>query len=120
MTTKVLCVDDDKSLLEIAKTYLEIAHSIEVKTADSADSALRLLADEEFDTIVSDQNMPEMTGIELIRVLRNRGDNTPFILFTSCSRREALKDAIMSGVDMFLAKDGDIRAQFMELGHIIR
>ncbi len=116
---KVLCVDDEVSFLELAKLLLEKGGSIELHVASSAVEALRMLADMEYDVIVSDFSMPEMDGLALLRTMRARGDDTPFIMFTGKGREEVAIEALNSGADMYIQKGTSIRAQFAELTMIV-
>jgi len=117
---RVLYVDDETSLLDLCKTYLERSGEFIVTTATSAPEALRILEFAKFDAIVSDYQMPEMDGIEFLKVVRGRGDKTPFIIFTGKGREEVMIEALNAGADFYLQKGGEPKSQFVELGHKIR
>ena len=117
--TKALLVDDEKALLEISVAYLEKDSNLEVDTAGSAKEALDRLRNSNYDAIVSDYQMPEMNGIELLKHLRKNGNQTPFILFTGKGREEVVIDALNSGADFYVRKGGDSNAQFAELSNMI-
>jgi len=70
--------------------------------------------------IVSDYQMPGMTGIELLATLRESGDTTPFIIFTGRGREEIVIEALNNGADFYVQKGGYPKAQFAELAHKIR
>ena len=116
----ILVVDDDPGLLEISRIFLERADDTEVRTAGSAEAALRMLETGKCDCIVSDYEMPDMNGIELLRAVRCQGYNTPFIIFTGRGREDVVIDAINSGADFYVQKGGPPEAQFAELIHKIR
>jgi PAS domain S-box-containing protein len=116
----VLYVDDEPSLVEIGKLFLERTGNFSVKTQTSAKDALTDLATQPFDCIVSDYQMPEMDGIVLLQAIRSRHNTIPFILFTGKGREEVVIDAINNGADFYLQKGGDPVAQFAELAHKIR
>ncbi|MDD1687482.1 response regulator [Methanoregula sp.] len=116
---RVIYVDDEPGLLEIGKIFLENDHSFVVKTFLSAREALDHLASERYDAIVSDYQMPKMDGITFLKALRERGDATPFIIFTGRGREEVVIDALNSGADFYLQKGGDPQPQFAELAHKI-
>jgi len=59
----VLYVDDDASLLDIGKLYLQSTGDFRVTTIDSADRALEVLHQQSFDIILSDFDMPVRNGI---------------------------------------------------------
>ena len=119
-TIRVLYVDDEPSLLEVARVFLEKTREFRVDTSLSAKDALDSPAIHQCDAIVADYQMPEMDGIELLKVVRERFGELPFILFTGRGREEVVMEAINNGADFYLQKGGDPRAQFAELAHKIR
>jgi len=79
---KILVVDDDALAAEMAGAVLEDAGH-EVLLADNGMAAAELLdADGGIGLVVSDMNMPLMSGIELFRELRAQGGSLPFVLLT--------------------------------------
>jgi PAS domain S-box-containing protein len=116
----VLMVDDEPALLELSKVFMERDGKIIVTTANSGNEILQLIQDRGFDAIVSNYQMPEMDGIQLLERLRIMGDRTPFILFTGKGREEVVIDALNRGADFYLRKGGDPRSQFAELINMIR
>ena len=114
---RVLYVDDELGLLEIAKLYLEESGEFSVTTIDSVSAALDLLGKEKFDVIISDYQMPGMDGIEFLVEVRTRFGKIPFILFTGKGREEVVIQAINSGADFYLQKGGEPESQFAELSH---
>ena len=117
---RLLYVDDEPSLLDIGKVFLEDSGEFKVTNALSAADALKLLEQENFDTIISDYQMPEMDGIQFLVEVRARFGQIPFILFTGRGREEIVIQAINSGADFYLQKGGDPGAQFAELSHKIK
>ncbi|OPX74993.1 MAG: sensory histidine kinase AtoS [Methanoregulaceae archaeon PtaU1.Bin059] len=120
MMYSVLYVDDESALLEIVKVSIERTREFQVSTASSAQEALERLASVHYDAIISDYQMPGMDGIAFLKVLRSRGDQTPFIIFTGKGREEVVIEALNSGADFYLQKGGDPKAQFAELVHKIK
>jgi PAS domain S-box-containing protein len=117
---RVLYVDDETSLLDISKLFLEKAGDFSVTTASSAADAIRLLNHEHFDVIISDYQMPGMDGIKFLVGVRKHFGSIPFILFTGRGREEVVIQAINSGADFYLQKGGEPTAQFAELSNKIR
>ena len=116
----LLYIDDEPDLLEIGRLFLETTGEFEVSTVESGKGALTLLAQTDFDAIVSDYQMPGMTGIELLKTVRKSNPEIPFILFTGKGREEVVIEAINNGADYYLQKGGDPQSQFAELSHKIR
>ena len=116
---RVLYVDDEPSLLEMGKLFLEKTGNFSLVTIDSASAALKLLAEEQFDAIISDYQMPDMDGIRFLIEVRTQFGKIPFILFTGKGREEIVIQAINNGADFYLQKGGNPDAQFAELSHQI-
>lgn len=104
---RVLHVDDHPEFSELT------AHSLEkedkrfnVETVGDAEQGLNALANEEFDCVVSDYNMPGDNGIEFLRAVRDQYPNLPFILYTSKESEAVAMEAISAGVTDYLQKEG--------------
>jgi PAS domain S-box-containing protein len=117
---RVLYVDDEPGLLDIARIFLERAGDFSVTTSASAEEALGSLSTRSYDVIVSDYQMPGRDGIVFLKDVRQRFGDIPFILFTGRGREEIVIDAINNGADFYIQKGGDPAAQFAELAHKIR
>ena len=115
----VLYVDDEQDLLDLARLYLEQSPEFCVTTRTSAQEALDSLRIAPCDIIVSDYQMPGMNGIALLKAVRERYGEIPFILFTGRGREDVVIEAINNGVDFYLQKGGDPKSQFAELAHKI-
>jgi len=116
----VLTVDDEPTLLEVGRLFLERMSDITVETASSGKEALTLLESHPYDAIISDYDMPEMNGIELLHEVRTRFCDLPFILFTGKGRESVAIDALNAGADFYLQKGGDPRSQYVELASNVR
>ena len=119
MTDKiqVLYVDDEPELLILGKLFLENSGNFTVVTSPGAPQAITLLANQTFDIIISDYQMPEMDGIAFLKYLKSEGNPTPFILFTGKGREEVVIEALNNGADFYIQKGGDPETQFAELEH---
>jgi PAS domain S-box-containing protein len=117
---RVLYVDDEPELLQVGRIFLEREGQFTVDTITSAPVALALLDSTSYDAIISDYQMPEMDGIELLKKVRKSGNHIPFILFTGRGREEVVIQALNEGADFYLQKGGDTIPQFTELSHKLR
>ncbi|HQI14542.1 MAG TPA: PAS domain S-box protein [Methanolinea sp.] len=116
----VLYIDDDKDLLLLGKAFLERMGDFSVEVTGSAKEGLALLAEKKFDAVISDYQMPSMTGLDLLKAIRAKGDGIPFIIFTGRGREEVVIEALNAGADFYLQKGGEPKTQFVELAHKVR
>ena len=108
----VLVVDDEVDFLPLLTTVLARAGH-EVVQATSAGQALDQIATTPFDLLIVDNWMPGMTGIEMLREARLRGDRTPAIVMTAYAEVENVVDAMRLGVKEFLLKPFEINRRFV-------
>jgi CheY-like chemotaxis protein len=79
---RILVVDDDAVAGEMTGAVLEgLGHEVRL-AGDGMDAVTQLNADDGIDMIISDMNMPMISGIDLFRELREQGNTLPFILLT--------------------------------------
>jgi diguanylate cyclase (GGDEF)-like protein len=88
----ILVVDDDPAVLAVLSALL--ANEFEVTTAASAEEARALLDGREFDIVLTDQNMPGRSGVQLLEWLRAERPRAMRILMTGLARLEDVVDAI--------------------------
>jgi DNA-binding response OmpR family regulator len=115
----VLIIDDQQDLLDITRIFLERFGNMHVETVTSAKHALMLTRDKSFDAIVVDYDMPEINGIEFLKILRAKGDTTPIIIFTGVGGEHTAMEALNNGADFFLQKGEDPPTQFRNLVHMV-
>jgi len=103
----VLHVDDEPSVCELTTAFLEqIDERITVRTDTRPTAVLGRLSDEAFDCVVCDYEMPDLTGIEVLRDVRDEYPNLPFILFTGRGSEEVASEAVNAGVTAYVQKGG--------------
>jgi PAS domain S-box-containing protein len=119
-TIRILYVDDETTLLDIGKMFLEKGGALTVDTLTSPIEALDQLKMKRYDAIISDYQMPDMDGITFLKQLKASGNKTPFIIFTGRGREEVVIEALNSGADFYIQKGGDPKSQFAELSHKIK
>jgi CheY-like chemotaxis protein len=101
--SKILVVDDSKELTEVIHEYMETC-GFTVETTTESTDALRLIAANGYDVIISDIHMPVIDGLELMGLIKNRYPDLPVVLITGYSISEARKIAMEKGADAFVAK----------------
>lgn len=98
----VLVVDDQQSMRGMARQVLKQLGVINVALAASAEAALETMASKRFDVVISDFNMPGMSGVELAQKIKAHPvlKAVPVFLATSAAYRDQAGEA----VDAFVAK----------------
>ncbi len=103
---KFLVVDDFSTMRRIVRNLLKELGFSNVQEAEDGRDALNKLRSEPFDFVVSDWNMPNMTGIELLRTIR--GDaalkHLPVLMVTAEAKRENIIEAAQAGASGYVVK----------------
>lgn len=102
----ILVVDDFSTMRRIVKNLLKELGFNHFDEADDGATAWPMVQTGKYDFIVSDWNMPKMTGIDLLRRVRADGNlkDTPFLLITAEAKRSQILEAAQSGVDGYIVK----------------
>ena len=105
---KVLVVEDDVDIRNILHIFLR-EKGFQVKVADCAQAALDLLSEEPIDLILSDVRMPGMSGLELLRTLKDRDPEIQLVLMSAYSNVKDAVEAIQLGAADYVEKPIDFR-----------
>ena len=102
----VVIVDDQTSIRAILRNSLAQLGIINVSERKNGKDALEYLSENSVNLIISDFNMPEMNGLELLRAVRAnpKTAKTAFIILTGEASKELVQEAVKAGVNNFLAK----------------
>ena len=103
---KVLVVDDFSTMRRILKNILKQIGYSDIEEAEDGNSALARLRQGGYGLVVSDWNMPNMTGLDLLKAIRadNVLSNMPVLMVTAEAKKENVLDAIKSGVNNYVVK----------------
>jgi two-component system, NarL family, response regulator DesR len=103
---RVLVAEDQRMVLGALAALLELEDDIVVVgRAESADAALRLVAEQRPDVVLTDIEMPGMSGLELAERLRAEGTTPRVIILTTFARSGYLRRALEAGAAGYLLKD---------------
>ncbi|AHE63069.1 sigma-54-dependent transcriptional regulator [Borrelia parkeri] len=105
--SKLLVADDEKNIREGIATYLE-EEGYFVFTASDGKEALETIKNEKIDAIISDLRMPQISGEELLRIVKDKTPNIPFIILTAHGTVDSAVDAMREGAYDFLTKPVDL------------
>jgi DNA-binding NtrC family response regulator len=107
MTEKILLVDDETDFLEVMAERMA-ARGIEVTTATSAQEALQKVEHETFDAVILDLRMPEVDGLEALKIIKARQPESQVILLTGQATVQDGIAAMKLGAMDFLEKPADM------------
>ncbi len=103
---KVLVVDDFATMRRIVKNILVQLGYKNIVEADDGATAVELLKQEKVDMIISDWNMPKMTGLDLLKHVRadEQMKDTPFIMVTAEAQQDNIILAVKAKVSQYIVK----------------
>lgn len=102
----LLVVDDFATMRRIVSNLLREAGITNITEAEDGTEALRKLENGNFKFIISDWNMPNMNGLELLKAVRSSPQlqHLPFLLITAEARKDNIVDAAQAGADGYIVK----------------
>ena len=102
----ILIVDDFSTMRKIVRNCLKQLGFNNVTEAEDGVQALEKLQGSKFDLIISDWNMPNMMGIDLLRAVRSDGTlkTIPFLMVTAEAKKENVIEAAKAGVSNYIIK----------------
>ena len=105
---RVLLVEDEAPILD-GLADLFGRQGFEVARAEDGEAALGLLGDRTFDLVVLDLMLPRLGGLEVLRRMRARGDETPVLVLTAKGAEDDVVAGLESGADDYVTKPFGIR-----------
>ena len=120
LSIKVLVVDDMSTMRRIVKNVLKQIGYTDLAEAENGKEALNKLKDHTFGLVVSDWNMPEMNGIELLKAIRADPElkHIPVLMVTAEAQKENIIEAVQAGVSNYVVKPFTAEALQEKLGKI--
>jgi DNA-binding response OmpR family regulator len=113
----VLVVDDETVVCELLTSLLE-PDGIELHVALSGDQALRLLEKRRFDLVITDKNLPGVSGLEVARAVRSRYPDCPVMMMTGYASVESATEGLSLGLLDYIEKPfediGELRRRIRE------
>ena len=106
LNIKILIVDDFSTMRRIVKNLLRQLGFNNIQEADDGTTALEQLKTDPVDLIISDWNMPKMTGLDLLKAVRADATmaNTPFIMVTAEAQQDNIILAVKAKVSQYIVK----------------
>jgi len=117
---KILVVDDFSTMRRIIKNLLRDLGFTNTQEADDGNTGLPMLQSGNFDFLITDWNMPGMTGIDLLKAVRAdpRLSTLPVLMVTAESKREQIIEAAQAGVNGYVVKPFTVTILEEKIGKI--
>src|SRR5579859_7602282 len=115
---RVLVIDDEVDIRESLETLLSL-EGYSVDLAQNAAEGLRALDSRAYDLVLLDLMMPDRSGMEVLREVRERDQETPIFLITAYGSVEAAVDALKSGANDYFSKPWDNEKLLIEIDRMI-
>ena len=109
MNGRILIIDDDQSMCDVLTAAL-VSRDFDIVARCSADEGLRLLTERDFDLVLTDVNMPAMTGVDLCRRIVANREDIPVVVMTAFGSMETAVLAIRAGAYDFVTKPFEIES----------
>jgi DNA-binding NtrC family response regulator len=109
MAKRLFIVDDEPSICRVLSTLFQ-REGWDVAVFNRPDEALVALGESDVDVLITDLKMPEMTGMELLQAIRERGKELPVLMITGHGTIELAVEAIKLGAFDFICKPFDMEA----------
>jgi two-component system, chemotaxis family, chemotaxis protein CheY len=104
MPSRVLVADDSGVMRKIIIRALNSLGVTEITEAANGAEAIALFDGGGFDLVLTDWNMPQSSGLDVVRHIRAAGSKVPVVLVTTEAEKARVVEAIEAGVDDYLAK----------------
>ncbi len=119
---KILVVDDFSTMRRIVKNLLMQIGFGHIDEAEDGKVALGKLKTNKYDFVISDWNMPNMMGIDLLRSVRSDPDlkHLPFMMITAESQKDNVLQAVQAGVSNYVVKPFTADTLELKLGMIFK
>ncbi len=116
---KILIAEDDSELRQLFEKVLT-KNGYSVIGVPDGEKALEALDHEYIDLIISDIMMPVMDGYELVRSLREAGDQTPVLMITAKDAFDDMRLGFLSGTDDYMVKPVNVNEMVLRVGALLR
>ena len=116
---KILVVDDDKSLNNGICSFLK-SNSIETQSAFNGKEGMKFLLENEYDLVLSDLQMPEMDGLQLLANMTKNNLNIPIIIMTAYASIENAVEAMRNGAEDYLTKPINLKELLIKIEKVVK
>ncbi len=104
MNKKIAIIDDEQDILNILSKFLSRSEKFNIDIFTNPQSALNIVINGDYDLILLDIMMPQMSGIEFLTEIKNSSSNAKVIMMTAYSTQDKMIDCEKLGADDYLTK----------------
>ena len=103
---RILVVDDSPTIRELTKIFLKDLEFTNVEEAADGSNALEKLKSEVFDLVITDWNMPKLSGLDLLKAIRadDKMKKIPVLMVTSVDEKDNVIQAVQAGINDYILK----------------
>ena len=116
---KILIAEDDRELSQLFNHVLT-KHGFLATVVSNGKEALEALEKDYFDLLISDIMMPKMDGYELVRQMRESGNQTPVMMITARDAFDDMRQGFLSGTDDYMVKPINVNEMVLRIGALLR
>ncbi len=119
MSLRVLVVDDSSVMRKIIIRSLNAVGVTDIEEASDGVEAIGVFAGGNFNLVLTDWNMPNMSGLDVVKEIRATGSEIPVIMVTTEAERDRVIDAIQAGVTDYLTKPFEAESLRVKLSQYV-
>lgn len=116
----ILLLEDDELFSLSLIDYLEEFSEVNITHVNSSTKMLELIYENRYDLYLLDINLPDISGLDLLKDIRNATDDTPTIFLTSYKDKETLIQGFQNGADDFLTKPFDMDELILRINSLMK
>jgi two-component system, OmpR family, alkaline phosphatase synthesis response regulator PhoP len=116
---RILCVEDDLDSLQMLSMLLT-SNGYEVVCTDDSKNALQIAQEQQFDLLLLDNWLPEVSGVELTKRLREFDTYTPVVFYSGVAQQRDQLEALEAGAQLYLTKPIGVNDLIEEIDRRIR
>jgi two-component system response regulator PilR (NtrC family) len=119
MKQRILVVDDEESIREFLEIMLR-KEGYDITTAEDGERAIDILKKKSFDMVISDMQMPKVTGLELLKFVKDQSPDMVFMMITAFATAETAVDAMKMGAYDYITKPFKIDEVRLNIANALR
>lgn len=100
---RILIVDDEENMLKMLKTFFE-EKEYKCFTASNGKEAVEIIESNQIDLVITDMKMPEMDGLELLRIIKEKHNDISAVIMTGFAEEYTTTEALNLGADGYITK----------------